>query len=408
MSMQRLDGGRAAKGNPMKTTLRQLGRYGSALAICVVLASCGGDQGIQEPLLTPPVPSISPVASNDFAIVRGNYFLLASNCPQDATALRVAQEQEAVFMQGGFTFDEDPDSMMTGFVNEDGLIRFFGTESSIDPNCTAQVDGPVMRGSCVYLDGIEATTCRFVYDQIIEGDYQPIFNDCENDGFALEIRQDDSAVTLTNGFDYISPLEFEVHNGVIENGEVVFNIDVINGNGSNATTDQLNCEATVSGDLFSGICRDLTIEPTTVCSFGFENTLRTAEVDLNDDSLFPSPAITPDPTPVVITDISGTYAIVSNECEDDNGNIEIAQANNSLGFVGGFDYQTPAPDMYAGSMSDNSRFAFSVLGTAERAFCDADVAFGPFGISGFTGSCNVVDATDNSPVETCTFSYAKL
>ena len=376
-----------------------------------LLSACGDDQGIREPLLEPEAETtVSPsVGTNNFAVVRGNYFLVASNCPQDDSALRVSQEQESVFMQGGFTFN-DADELLVGFVNETGRVRFFGDNENSDPNCTAQVDAGVMRGSCTYTDGIEQTTCRYVYSTLIEGDYQPVFNECEGDGTALEIRQTGSEVTLTDGFDYIKTGGTETHNGVIENGEIAFNIDVISNSGAITdpiTTDKHNCEGVVSGNLFSGRCRDLTVEPATVCTFAFENTLRTAGVDLSDDSLFPSPAITPNPTPAVVSNIAGTYALVSNDCEDDGGNIEISQVGSTLGLVGGFDYQSPDPDIYAGSMIDNANFNFSALGPTERAFCSAAVIFGPNGVNGFTGNCNVVDASSN-PVETCAFSYSKI
>lgn len=377
-----------------------------AVILTVMISACGGDQGIREPLLAPePVPD---VVTNNYQIIRGNYFLLKSSCPQDDSALQIAQEQEAIFMTGGFVF-EPSDEYLVGFVDEVGLARFFGDENTNQANCTAQVEGPIMHGTCTYVEGMEVDSCRFVYGKQVDGLYTVVWNDCEsNDISPLEIKQDDNEVTLIGGFDYLPPPQEDVYSGVIEKGRIVFNIDVLNpGVGINATdvSDQFNCEATVAGTLLSGRCRDLTVNPATICTFGYDNATRTAGVDLGDDSLFPSPSITPGPMPTDI-DISGTYARVSNDCEDDEGNIQIVQDGVALGLYGGFDYQSVDPDVYAGTINSSSLFAFSVLGPTARAFCAADINFDAQGIAGFGGSCNVVDSNSN-PVETCAFSYSR-
>lgn len=366
---------------------------GLTVLFSLVLMGCGGEQGIREPLnLPPPSPSVTPPQNGQYAVIRGNYFLLDTDCPHDSTALRVAQEQDGLLMNGGFTFD-DPDAFLVGFVDENAVARFFGSDDAANANCTAQVEDDTMLGSCTYESGIEVKECRFVFTKAIAGTYSKIWNDCESNDADLVITQSNTDVTMTDGFDFNKNKDPDIYLGVIQEGMVLFNVQ-----------ESFNCDYIVTGTELQGRCRDLKIDPsTTVCTFGYEDASRLDGVDLNNDALFPSPAVTPGINPTVYTDLSGTYALVSNDCADDGGTIQIAQDGPTLGFLGGFDYQTVAPDLYAGSLTSNVDFAFSVLGPTEEAYCAASVILGQQGIAGFNGTCTVQPSQS-----TCDFSYSKL
>lgn len=368
---------------------------GLTVVICLAMIGCGGDQGIRQPLLAPvPAPSVSPTQDGtpSYAVIRGNYFLLDTDCPHDSTALRVSQEQDGLLMQGGFTFD-DPNAYLVGYVDENAVARFFGSNDAANANCTAQVDQDIMRGACTYESGIEVKECRFVFTKDISGTYSEIWNDCESNGADLAVTQNNADVTMTDGFDFNKAIDPDIYAGAIQEGKVLFNVN-----------DTFSCDYIVSGTELQGRCRDLQVDPlATLCTFGYEDATRLDNVDLNNDSLFPSPSVTPGINPTIYTDLSGTYALVSNDCADDGGTIQIAQDGPTLGFLGGFDYQTAAPDLYAGSLTTNVDFAFSVLGPAEEAYCSASVILGAQGVAGFNGTCTVQPSQS-----TCNFTYSKL
>jgi len=365
------------------------------MASLLIVVGCGNDSGIQEPLLPPPppAPAITPTlpGTPSFAVIRGNYFLLASDCPNDGSAMQIAQEQAGIFITGAFTFNGIKEQL-SGFVDGDGLARFFGQSDIADANCTGTVavDGRV-RGSCTYLEAGNSESCRFVYGTQIAGVYAPVWNDCLNDGSDLTVAQDGDVITLTGGFDYSLPAVLDIHSGVIEAGSVLFNPTISD-----------NCNFNVSGDGLQGSCRDVSSDPVKTCTFGYEDTGRTENIDLADDGLFPSPAVTPFLPTTPITDVSGVYNLVSNNCTNDGGSIEISQSGATLGFLGGFDYQSQSPDLYTGSLASNSTFGFSNLGQAEQAFCTGDILFDSQGASGISGTCTVAPGAG-----TCDFVYTK-
>jgi len=377
-----------------------LGLAGIVVLTTLALMGCTADSGIKQPLLDPLTPSVTPTEEGlfDYPVIRGNYFLLDSDCPNDSTALRVAQEQDGILIEGGFTF-EDPDAVLVGWVDETFMVRFFGTNDAADANCTAQVESDIFRGVCTYEDGIEIKECRYVYSMDVAGIYSEVWNDCPSDGQSLTVDQSGTSVTLTGGFDFEQNVLQDSYDGVVQEGKVLWDVSI----NDNFNPAEHNCQFIVSGSDLQGSCINVAANPATVCTFGYSNPGRIAGVDLTDDSQFPSPAINPGINPGIFTDMEGVYTLVSNDCDHDGGSIEIAQSGVSLGFIGGFDYQAPDPDIYAGSMVTNVEFAFSVLGAVEKAFCTADVLLNGQGIAGFTGTCNLQQA-----LTSCDFAYSKV
>lgn len=369
------------------------------------LVSCGNEAGIQPPFVNPE-QSLPPPQGNtspDFSVIFGNYFLLQSDCPNDGSPMRVTQLGEGLRLDGAFTFDDTSETLL-GFLNNEGLLRFFGSDTAADANCTAVYDDGQIRGVCSYVDGALREDCRFAYDKDIAGVYDFIWNDCRNDGSALTVEQDTNKVTLINGFDYVTAPDVDTYAGIIQAGKILFTIEDHNTAATTSSFVEYSCDAIVSGDELAGRCRNLDVDPTEVCTFGYEQTGRSDDVSLSNDALFPSPAIIPNITPIPVSNMEGTYAKVDNNCEDDDGLIDVSQAGNVVGLVGGFDYQAPDPDLYTGSLDSAGQLFFSILGATDDAHCDAQLLFDTDGVSGFTGSCNVVG--DNP--EVCSFFYVKL
>lgn len=111
----------------------------------------------------------------------------------------------------------------------------------------------------------------------------------------------------------------------------------------------------------------------------------------------PAPAPTQNPDAAVsATGVSGTWSIVSNECEDDETALVITQSGSDLSFSGSFDYQA-GPDSFSGTFSDDT-LTFTIEGADSTADCSATLAGDTF-----FGSCEVSGAQ----AETCGFEYRR-
>ncbi len=374
------------------------------LPLLVLAVSCGGDHGIEEPLLEEEPAPVGDTSSA-FGSLYGNYFLIESNCPGDGSALCVAQSEAAVQLQDGFRFNNEG-APMVGFVDEDKKLRFFSSVDDATVNCTANAESGAIVGVCSYPDAGLTSTCRFIYSKQFAGTYTPVWNDCDSDDSDMEVGQQASQVTLTGAFDYqtTSP---DKYFGVVQAGQILFNLDALQAPVFVLPSDNpdFNCEAVVSRDTMTGTCYDLTQSPATLCTFGYEAAARVAGVDLSDDSLFPSPAITPTVSPTPVSDMKGTYSPLSNDCDNDGNVIEVFQEGTSLGLLGGFDYQAADPDMYAGTLDTTGTMRFSVLGSDDRAFCTANLTVAGDGVTGFAGTC-ALGAADSDT--TCDFRYTKI
>lgn len=375
------------------------------LSLWILTLACGGDKGIKEPLL-PDEPPATDESATPLSALYGNYFLLANECPNDGSALRVAQSEEAIQLQGGFSFLSDQGPLI-GFVDEEEELRFFASRNGTDVNCTALSENEEIFGVCTFQESGLFETCRFAYGKEVSGSYAPVWNDCQNDGSSLLLtRSQKTKIELEGGFAYQGGGGTDRYFGVIQSGKILFNIAALQAVDLVVTDDDIafNCEAVVGGDILTGACTDLTKSPATQCTFGYQSVTRLATVDLNDDERFPEPAITPSVGTDLVTDMSGVYAVLSNNCDDDGGSLEVFQEGTSLGFVGGFDYQAADPDLYAGTIDAAGTVRFSVLGGTARAFCTANLTLNAQGVSGLAGACDV----EGDGAESCSFTYSKV
>ena len=87
-------------------------------------------------------------------------------------------------------------------------------------------------------------------------------------------------------------------------------------------------------------------------------------------------------------DISGTYLLDMNDCEDDGGDLTITQEGSDLTFDGGFD---SAPSPYFGTLDSDGNIAFTNGDGECEAIIDDEGAF--------SGICHY-------PAEDCEFSYS--